>query len=272
MSQSHHRRQLTTTLLSQPIVKRHLEKATESFNAAHTPSEPFATPKRDEFAVFSGVTSTMRGVASTPLPLQCSSSVSSTPSPPETHRAASGSTHRPSQPVAPQPSLRPAGIETETPPWSQVHPALIDQLVSFESQMDSPPAAGGGYTYGPSTPSDTSQAHSQFLISTGLETSSKSAYPQQAPRGYPRSHDPQYSGSSSPTSAASDASAPDGRWGTPHASMHPQFARPLTPPLPSLRTPRDPVLRQSGSLSLADAWSQFMMQMEIPSATPQRSS
>ena len=213
----------------------------------------------------------MRAVASTPLPLVCSS-VSSTPSPPETHRAASGSTHRPSQLAAPQPSLRPAGIETETPPWSQVHPALIDQLVSFESQMESSPVAGGGYIYGPSTPSDTSQTHSQFSTSTGLESSSRLTYPQQALRGYPRSHDPQYSRSSSPTSAASDASAPDGRWGAPHATMHQQFARPTTPLLPGLRAPRDPVLRQSGSLSLADAWSQFMMQMEIPSATPQRSS
>jgi hypothetical protein len=254
-------------------VKRHLEKATESFNAAHTPSEPFATPKRDEFAVFSGVTSTMRAAASTPSPLACSSSMSSTSSPPETHRAASGSTHRPSQPAAPQPSLRPAAIETETPPWSQVHPALIDQLVSFESQMESPPVAGGGYIYGPSTPSDTSQAHSQFSTSTGLENSfRRPTYSQQVLRGYPRSHDLQNSGSSSPTSAASDASAPDGRWGVPHATMHPHFARPLTPPLPSLRTPRDPVLRQSGSLSLSDAWSQFMMQMEVPSAIPQRSS
>lgn len=246
-------------------MKRHLEKATESFNAVHKPSEPFATPKRDEFAVFSGVTSTMRAVASTPLPLSCSSTVSSTPSPPETHRAASGSTHRPSQPIAPQPSLLPAGIETETPPWSQVHPALIDQLVSFESQMESSPVAGGGYIYGPSTPSDTSQPHSQFSTSTGLESSSRPTYPQQPLHGYPRSHGPQYSRSSSPTSAVSDASAP-------HATMHRQFARPLTPPLPGLRTPRDPVLRQSGGLSLADAWSQFMMQMEIQSAAPQRSS
>jgi len=251
-------------------VKRHFEKATESFSAVHTPSEPFATPKRDEFAVFSGVTSTMRAVASTPLPLLYSSSVSSTPSPPETHRTASGSTHRPSQPAAPPPSLRPAGIETETPPWSQVHPALIDQLVSFESQMESSPVAGGGYIYGPSTPSDTSQAHSQFSASTGLESSSRPTYPQQAPCGYPRSHE--YSRSSSPTSAASDASAPDGGWGAPHATTHQQFARPLTPSLPGFRTQRDPVLRQSGSLSLADAWSQFMMQMENPSATPQRSS
>jgi len=213
----------------------------------------------------------MRTVASTPLPLLCSSSVSSTPSPPETHRAASGSTHRPSQPAAPQPSSLPAGIETGTPPWSQVHPALIDQLVSFESQMESSPVAGGGYIYGPSTPSDTSQTHSQFSTSSGLESSSRPTYPQQALRGYPRSHDPQYSRSSSPTSA-SDASVPDGRWGAPPATMHQQFARPLTPPLPGLRTQRDPVLRQSGSLSLADAWSQFIMQMEIPSATPQRSS
>jgi len=213
----------------------------------------------------------MRTVASTSLPLLCSS-VSSTPSPPEIRRAASGSTHRPSQSAAPQTLLRPTNIETESSPWSQVHPALIDQLVSFESQMESSPVAGGGYIYGPSTPSDTPQAHFQSSTSTELESSSRPTYPQRALRGYPRSHDPQYSGSSSPTSAASDASAPDGYWGVPHATIHPQFARPLTPPLPSLRTPRDPELRKSSSLSLADAWSLFMMQMEIPSATLQRSS
>ena len=215
----------------------------------------------------------MRGVASTPLPLLCSS-VSSTPSPPEMHRAASRSTPRPSQPTVPHTSSRPAGIETETPPWSQVHPALIDQLVSFESQMESSPVASGGYTYGPPTPSDTPQAHSQFSTSTELESSSRPTYPQRSLRGYPRSHDPQYSGSPSPTSAVSDACTPDGRWGASHATMHPQFAHELTPPLPtgSLRTPRDPELRQSGSLSLADAWSLFMTQMEIPSAPSQRSS
>jgi hypothetical protein len=71
-------------------------------------------------------------------------------------------------------------------------------------------------------------------------------------RGYLRLHDPQYSGSSSRTSVASDASAPDGQWGTPHAAMDPQLACPLTSTVPGLRTPRDPVLRQSGSLSLAD--------------------
>ncbi|KAI0251590.1 fungal-specific transcription factor domain-containing protein, partial [Lactifluus subvellereus] len=42
-----------------PIVKRHLEKATESFRAASTATEPFAVPRRDEFAVFSGMTSTV---------------------------------------------------------------------------------------------------------------------------------------------------------------------------------------------------------------------
>ncbi len=261
---------LITSPRPQPIVKRHLEKATESFNAAHTPSEPFATPKRDEFAVFSGMTSTMYAVASTPLPLLCPSSASSTPSSPETHRTASRSTRQSSQPAAPQPSLRPASIETGTPPCNQVHPALIDQLVTFESQMEPSPVAGGRYIYEPSPSSDTGQTP-PFSMSTGLESSSKLAYTQQALRGYPRSHDPQYSGSSSPTSVASDASAPDRGWGTPHTIMQSQFAHPLTPP-PVLRTPRDPVLRQSGSLNLADAWSQFLMQMEIPSATPQQSS
>jgi hypothetical protein len=219
------------------------------------------------------MTSTLRSVASTPLPLACSSSVSSTPSPPETHHAASGSTPQPSQPAAPQPSIRPVSMETETPPWNQVHPALIDQLASFESQMESSPVAGGGYVYGPPASSDASQTPLQFSTPTGLESSSRLAYTQQALRRHPRSHGPPYLESLCPTSASSDASAVDEHWEPPHAAIQPPFARPPPPPRgpPSLRT-RDPVLRQSGSLSLADAWSQFMMQMEIPSATPQRSS
>jgi hypothetical protein len=211
----------------------------------------------------------MRAVTSAPLPLVCPSSVSSTPSPPEMHRTASESIPRPSQPAAPQSSLRPAGIETESPPWSQVHPALIDQLLSFESQIEPSPVAGGGYIYGPSAPSDSSRTHLQlqFSTSTGHESPSKLAYTQQALRGHPRSYDPQYSEGSSPASTTSDASTC-----APHTAMQPQFARPLTPPPPDFRT-RDPVLRQSGSLSLTDAWSQFMMQMDNPPvAAPQRPS
>ena len=249
-------------------MKRHLEKAAESFNAAHMVGEPFATPKRDEFAVFSGMTSTMRTVASAPLPLLCPSSVSSTPSPPEMHRTTSGSIPRLSQPAAPQPSLRPAGIETESPPWSQVHPALIDQLLSFESQIE-PSVAGGGYIYGPPATSESSRTHLQlqFSTSTGHENPSKFAYTQQALRGHPRSHDPQYSEGSSPASTTSDASTR-----APHTAMQPQFARPLTPPPPPDFRARDPVLRQSGSLSLTDAWSQFMMQMDNPPVAPHRPS
>ena len=196
----------------------------------------------------------MRGVASTPLPSPCSPV--STPSPPETHRTSSGSTSRSSQPAAPQPS-------SGTPPWSQVHPALIDQLLTFESQIEPSPVARGGYIYGPSASSDTSRTLLQFSTSTGPESSSRLAYTQQALSGHPRSYDPQYSESPSPTSATSDASVP-------HAAMQPRFARPPTPPH-GLGT-RDPVLRQSGSLSLADAWSQFMMQMDVPSTAPQRPS
>ena len=61
-----------------------------------------------------------------------------------------------------------------------------------------------------------------------------------------------YLRSSSPTSAVSDASAPDGQLGVPHATDL-QLARPLTAPLPGLRTLHDLVLQQSGSLSLANA-------------------
>lgn len=56
-----------------------------------------------------------------------------------------------------------------------------------------------------------SQAQFYFSMSTGLESLSRLMYPQQALRGYPRPHDPQYPGSSPPTSALSDASAPDGQ-------------------------------------------------------------
>lgn len=250
-------------------MKRHLEKAAESFNVTRTASEPFATPKRDEFAVFSGMTNTVHTVASAPLPLLYSS-MSSTPSPPETHRtaSASGPTSRPSQPTVSQPSLRPASIETESPPWNQVHPALIDQLLFFESQMEPPRVAGGGYVYGPSALSDASRTPLQFSMSKGPESPSGLATTQQALRGHPRSLDPRYSENSTPTSATSDASALDARWDAPHATMQPQFARPVTPP-PGLRT-RDPVLRQSNSLSLNDLWSQFMMQMDTQPAALQR--
>jgi hypothetical protein len=144
-----------------------------------------------------------------------------------------------------------------------VHPALINQLLSFESQMEPSPVTRGGYIYGPSVSSDTSRTVLQFSTSTGPESSSRLVYTQQGPRGHPRSYDPQYSESPSPTSAASDASAP-------HAAMQPRFARPPTPPH-GLRT-REPVLRQSGSISLADAWSQFMMQMDVPPTATQRPS
>ena len=41
-------------------------KAAESFNAAHTPGELFATPKREKIVVFPRMTSTTRAVACPP--------------------------------------------------------------------------------------------------------------------------------------------------------------------------------------------------------------
>jgi len=69
-----------------------------------------------------------------------------------------------------------------------------------------------------------------------------------------------------PTSATSDTNAVDVRWGAPHTDMQPQFTRPRTPPGAA---GRDRVIRQSGGLSLTEAWSQFLTQMDIPAA-PQR--
>ena len=69
-----------------------------------------------------------------------------------------------------------------------------------------------------------------------------------------------------PTSAISDTNAVDVRWGAPHTDMQPQFTRPRTPPGAA---GRDRVIRQSGGLSLTEAWSQFLTQMDIPAA-PQR--
>ncbi len=259
--------------LSQPIVKRHLEKATECFNAVHTATEPFAGPKRDEFAIFSGLTSTVRATTSAHLSLLRPSPESLTDTSPsssqEMRHAASGVTQQPSQPPGPQPPLQPAGLETESLPWCQVHPALIDQLVAFEAQMAPSPVVGG-YLDGQSTSSHTSQILSPFPMSTRPASPPRPTYLQQTPRGYPHSHDPQYAEGSSLTSAVSDVNAVETRWGTPHADMQSQFARPRTPP-PGGRT-RDRVIRQSGGLSLTEAWSQFLTQMDVPPAAPQQPS
>lgn len=228
------------------------------------------------------MTSTVRAAASAPLSLPHSSPESLTDSSPspsqETHRVASGVTSRPSQPAAPGPHpplQEPVGIEIETSPWSQVHPALIDQLVSFEAQIGPPPMVGG-YIYGQTdSPHTSSQIPFPSPLSSRPVSPSRLAYPhRQTPRGHLSlpPHDAQYSEGSSPISAiSSDASAIDARWGAPlrTADMHPQFARPRTPPLPDSRA-RDPVLRQSGSLTLTEAWSQFVTQMDIPPVAPQR--
>jgi hypothetical protein len=251
-------------------VKRHLEKATESFNAVHTAAEPFAGPKRDEFAVFSGMTSTVRAATSTPLSLLCSSPESLTetsPSPPqETRIAVSGVIPQASQPSGPRPPFQPTG---ESSPWCQVHPALIDQLVAFEEQMAPSPVVGGYSDDQPSS-SYTSQFPFPFPTSTRPASPPRLTYLQQAPHGHPPPQDLQHAESVSHTSAMPDANAVEMRWGAPHTDVQPQFARPRTPP-PGARA-RDRVIRQSGDLSLTEAWSQFLSQMDIPPVSSQRSS
>lgn len=262
---------ITLPLPSQPIVKRHLEKATESFNAVHTAAEPFAGPKRDEFSVFSGMTSTVRAATSTPPSLLHSSPESLTgpsPSPPQdTHRATSGVIPQPPQPAGPQPALQPAGVQIESSPWCQVHPALIDQLVAFEAQMAPSPVVGG-YSDGQSPPPHTSSIPFPFPMSTSPAVPPRPTYLQQAPHGHPSPHDLRYEEEPSPTSAMPDANAVETRWGAPHTNIQPQFACPQTQ-VPGARA-RDRVIRQSGDLSLTEAWSQFLSQMDIPPVAPQR--
>ena len=262
----------TLPLLSQPIVKRHLEKATESFNAVHASVEPFAGPKRDEFSIFSGVTSTVRATTSTPLSLLRSSPESLTEqsaSPPqETHRAASGVTPQPPQPAGPQPPLQPAGVQIESSPWCQVHPALIDQLMTFEAQMAPSPVVGGYPDE--QSPSPHTSIPFPFPMSTRPTSLPRPTYLQQAPHGHPSPHDLQFEEGPSPTSAMPDANAVEMRWGAPHMNLQPQFAHPRTP-APGARA-RDRVIRQSGDLSLAEAWSHFQSQMDTPPVAPQRPS
>jgi hypothetical protein len=216
------------------------------------------------------MTSTVRAATSAPSTLTHSSPDSladSSPSPPqESHRAASGVAIRPSQPAGPQPSLHPTSLEVDSSPWTQVHPALIDQLAAFEAQIAPSPVVGG-YSGGQSASSHTSQIPFPFPMSTSPASPPRFTYSQQAPRGHHISHDPQFMEGTNPTSAMTDTNAVDLRWGTLHTDMQPQFARPRTP---AAGAPgRDRVIRQSGGLSLTEAWSQFLTQMDIPAA-PQR--
>ncbi|KAI0293876.1 fungal-specific transcription factor domain-containing protein [Multifurca ochricompacta] len=291
-----------------PIVKRHLEKATESFHAVRTVTEPFSEPKRDEFAVFSGMTSTVRApAASSPSPLARSSSGtltdSSTSSPQVLHHTTSGVfSQRPQPPEAapPPPPSQPqsASIEIDPPPWSQVHPALMDQLISFEAQIAPSPVIGG-YIYGheqkyESPGSGSHTPHTQqfpFLPPTtkSASPSSRIMYSQPAPVPSPaavmpesghahvtlpyethHTHHAKGGDGSSPASAMSDGSADASAamdvnplWNVAHTDMdmEAQFVRPRSSPSGSRALNR--VLRQSGDLSLTEAWSQFITQMDI---------
>lgn len=219
------------------------------------------------------MTSTVRAATSAPPSLIRSSSGSLTDSSPspsqDTYRVASGeATTRPSQPMGPQPSLQPVSLEVDSSPWTQVHPALIDQLAAFEAQIAPSPVVGG-YSDGQPASSHTSQIPFSFSMSTRPASPPRLTFLQQAPRGHHLPHDPQFMEGTNPTSAISDTNTDDVRWVTPHTDMQPQFARPRTPPTGAAG--RDRVMRQSGGLSLTEAWSQFLTQMDIPAA-PQRPS
>jgi hypothetical protein len=242
-------------------MKRHLEKATERFRATRTASEPFPGPRRDEFAVFSGMTSTVRAATSAPLSsLRLSPGMRVDPSPTllqETHHHAPGVLPQgSSQPVAPpQLSSQPPSTEAEPSPRTQV-PSLSDQMVSFEAQITSSPVVGGYIQpleqqyESPHTP------NSPFPFPTSTRSASPSmpAYLQPVLSG----HMPQHTEGPPPVVGVGGV---DPRWAIPRMDMHPQLIRERT--LSSSSHTADHVLRQSGNLSLTEVWSQLVMQMDI---------
>jgi hypothetical protein len=249
-------------------MKRHLEKATESFRAARPAVEPFTAPRRDEFAVFSGMTSTVRATTSPLSPYRPPSTMTVDPSPSpsqETHSPASVGLPQRFQPVASQFPSHSLSMEAETSPWNQVHPSLIDQLVSFEAQIAPSPAVGEYIQQqyeSPHTP------HTSFSFPTSTRSASprRLAYLQTAPPGRPPPHMAQYTEGPSPVSTIpdGDAGAIDPHWGVP------QLVPQRTPPSGSYAPER--VLRQSGNLSLTEVWSQLVTQMDIAPTGPQQPS
>ncbi len=218
------------------------------------------------------MTSTVRAATSASSTLIRSSPESltdSSPTPPqEPHRAASGVAIRPSQPAGPQPPLHPTSLEVDSSPWTQVHPALIDQLAAFEAQIAPSPVVGG-YSGGQPASSHTSQTPFSIPMSTRPASPPRLPYLQQALRGHHLPHDPQFMEGTNPTPAMTDTNPVDLCWGAPHTDMQPQFARPRTPP--AAAPGPDRVIRQSDGLSLTEAWSQFLTQMDINiPAAPQR--
>ncbi|KAI0260057.1 hypothetical protein BC834DRAFT_1013816 [Gloeopeniophorella convolvens] len=262
-----------------PVVRRHLEKATESFHAVQASLEPFAAPQRDEFAVFSGATSTIRAPASGSPSLRLSPSApmtESSPSPSQPlYGTSPGSFSQPSPPSQPPPPPLPPLQSTiaeldQPPPWSQAHPALVDQLASFEAQIAPlPPVAGHVRTYelqyesmAPQTPHT---PHTPYSYPTPASSTSSSSLAYHPPQHQPREQ--RYPDSSMPLSATPDemSAGADPRWAVPHTESQHHFVRPRSPPRAYAG---DRVLRQSGDLSLTEAWSQFMMQMDVAPPGP----
>jgi hypothetical protein len=259
-------------------MKRHLEKATESFNATHSASEPFPTSRQDEFSVFSGMTSTVRAATSAPLSsVRLSSGMRANPSPTlpqETHHSVPGVLPQgSSQPVAPpQLPSQPPSTEAGPSPRTQV-PSLSDQLVSFEAQITPSPAVGG-YTHAleqqyesPHTPNSPFPFTSTRSVSPPMP-----AYLQPVLPG----HMPQHTEGPPPVLVMPDRVVGTGvggvypRWAIPRMDMQPQLVHQHT--LSSSSHTADHVLQQGGSLSLTEVWSQLIMQMDIVSPGSQQPS
>ncbi|KAA1472018.1 hypothetical protein DENSPDRAFT_777696, partial [Dentipellis sp. KUC8613] len=147
-----------------PIVKRHLDKAAQSFQTAHnrmskTPADIFPGPARDEFSIFQGVTHTVATKAKAPR-LQAStsggSSTSSGSRPPAPSQAqaqemvtyeqtqvsmhgvvasgVAGADHGPPGTATGMPTT--VDYQQQQQAWGNVHAGLVDQLMTFEGTLD----------------------------------------------------------------------------------------------------------------------------------------
>jgi len=276
-----------------PIIRRHLQKATHNFQTARTQltvaPEIFPAPSRDEFAVFSGITHTV-STRTKPQPprLQMSRSASSIPS-----EASSG---LPSS-VSTVESEQRQGAAVDQQAWGEAHRTLVDQLVTFDGTLDeqinstgwqfgygSDSAGGPGeadgsmdnYNYAPpeheyshhhpqptydpsmSASMHHTQSHSHHLPpESSYSTLITSPPSDEASRLDHSSYSPATMAAPSYTPEDVDTQK---LWSVPHNEL--AYARPRTPPAQA----RDRVLRQSGDLSLTEAWTTFMSQMDIPMA------
>ncbi|KAI0319354.1 hypothetical protein OF83DRAFT_1163006 [Amylostereum chailletii] len=317
------------------VVRRHFDKAAQTFHTARTEAihrvpEIFPTSSRDEFAVFSGVTSTMSapkrpqtsrvptyGNASnshsgstTDLTMNTNMSekAETDTSGPDTHSSV------PSQ----QEFVAAQEYPAEQVVWGDVHSTLVDQLATFNRTLDAQISTSGSWQgrdeldnggmqtlqYPATGPSYSPEQYQVYYPPGPPATHAMPPPPQPGPShsytqpaGYLPAHAPpqivpqqayyqqSYSSYSTlsvhtevtpstshavpsqatyyptPIPAPNDASMENTRqhqlWNVPHNEVETYVQN--RPPNPRAR---DRVLRQSGDLSLTEAWTAFLQQMD----------